>query len=87
MRFLSSVDEKKVFYTDLNGFQLTRRKTYSKLPMQGNFYPMPSMAVLQDANHRLTLCSRQLLGVASLKPGKGFNLSELLALFNVPGSK
>ncbi len=69
MRIQSSVDNKEVFYTDLNGFQLTRRKTYSKLPLQGNFYPMPSMALLQDANVRLTLCSRQPLGVASLRPG------------------
>ena len=87
MRILSSVDKKKVFYTDLNGFQLTRRKIYSKLPMQGNFYPMPSMAVLQDAKHRLTFFSRQPLGVALLKRGKGFNLSEFLVLFNAPGSK
>ena len=72
MRIRSSVDSGSTFYTDMNGFQLTRRKTYNKLPLQGNFYPMPSMAILQDANHRLSLCSRQPLGVASLKPGTFF---------------
>lgn len=71
MRFRSSINnELDTFYTDLNAFQLTRRKTYSKIPLQGNFYPMPTTAVLQDNNNRLTLYTGQPLGVASLKKGK-----------------
>ena len=52
--------------------------------MHGNFYPMPT--VLQNANHRLTLCSRQSLDVASLQPSKGINLSEILVLFMHQGA-
>ena len=69
MRFKSSINNEDVFYTDLNGFQLTRRKTYSKIPLQGNFYPMPTSAVLQDHNNRLTLHTGQPLGAAALKKG------------------
>lgn len=70
MRLCTSIDNKDtVFYTDLNGFQLIRRQTYSKIPLQGNFYPMPTMAMLQDSNRRLTLLSAQPLGVAALKKG------------------
>lgn len=71
MRFRSSIDNKgQTFYTDLNGFQFVKRKTYQKIPLQGNFYPMPTAAVLQDKNNRMTLFSGQPLGVASLKKGK-----------------
>lgn len=70
MRFRTSIDnEGNVFYTDLNGFQLIRRRTYSKLPLQGNFYPMPSTAMLQDIKRRFTVLSAQPLGVAALKKG------------------
>ena len=70
MRFRTSMDnEGSAFYTDLNGFQLTRRRTYSKLPLQANFYPMPTMAMIQDQDKRFTVLSAQPLGVAALKKG------------------
>jgi alpha-mannosidase II len=59
----------KVFYTDLNGFHLVHRKTQSKIPLQGNFYPVPSMAQLEDKNTRLSLLSAQPLGGAALEEG------------------
>lgn len=70
MRLHSSIaNDDGVFYTDLNGLQLVRRKTVVKLPLQGNFYPMPTMALLQDSIHRLSILSAQSHGVASLEQG------------------
>ena len=48
---------------------MTRRKTYDKLPLQGNVYPMPTMAYIEDDRLRLTLLVGQPSGVASLKAG------------------
>ncbi|RZC59092.1 hypothetical protein C5167_006394 [Papaver somniferum] len=69
-RFKTDTDSKQIFYTDLNGFQMSRRETYDKIPLQGNYYPIPSLAFLQGSNgHRFSVHSRQSLGVASLKNG------------------
>lgn len=69
-RFKTGLNNKQVFYTDLNGFQTIRRETYSKIPLQGNYYPMPSLAFLQcPEGRRFSVHSRQGLGVASLKKG------------------
>ncbi len=70
MRLETDVKSGEDFSTDLNGFQMTRRKTRSKLPLQANYYPMPSMAYLQDDDSRMTLIGRQPVGVASLQSGQ-----------------
>ena len=54
------------FYTDLNSYQFIRRKSYNKIPLQANVYPMPSGAYIQDNKLRLTALSAQTLGVCSL---------------------
>jgi alpha-mannosidase II len=70
MRLRSTVaNGDRVFYTDLNGLQLVQRKMMDKLPLQGNFYPMPTTALLQDQTHRLSLLTAQAHGVASLETG------------------
>lgn len=58
------------FVTDLNGFQLIRRTTHSKLPLQANYYPMPTTAYIEDIDLRLTVVGKQPLGVASLQKGR-----------------
>ncbi|CAI0455731.1 unnamed protein product [Linum tenue] len=70
VRYKTDIDNGKVFYSDLNGFQMSRRETYDKIPLQGNYYPMPSLAFIQGPKgHRFSIHSRQSLGVASLKDG------------------
>lgn len=46
------------------------RRYLKKLPLQANFYPMPVMAYIQDAQNRLTLHTAQALGVSSLHDGE-----------------
>jgi len=48
---------------------MQRRKTYDKLPLHANFYPVTTQAYIQDSNMRLTLLTGQSLGAASLKQG------------------
>ncbi|XP_008793783.2 alpha-mannosidase 2 [Phoenix dactylifera] len=69
-RFKTNIDNERVFYSDLNGFQMIRRQTYDKIPLQGNYYPIPSLAFLQDSlGRRFSVHSKQPLGAASLKNG------------------
>ncbi|KAI5341084.1 hypothetical protein L3X38_020358 [Prunus dulcis] len=70
VRYKTDIDNKRIFFSDLNGFQMSRRETYDKIPTQGNYYPMPSLAFMQGSNgQRFSVHSRQSLGVASLKNG------------------
>ncbi|XP_014248714.1 alpha-mannosidase 2 isoform X2 [Cimex lectularius] len=70
MRFQTNIKNGDVFSTDLNGVQMIKRNTLKKLPIQGNFYPMPSAAFIEDSRVRLTLLTAQPLGVAALHPGE-----------------
>ncbi|CAM0913439.1 unnamed protein product [Alopecurus aequalis] len=70
VRYKTGIDNQRVFYSDLNGFQMSRRQTYDKIPLQGNYYPMPSLGFLQDSlGNRFSVHSKQSLGAASLKNG------------------
>lgn len=70
VRYKTDLDTGNAFFTDLNGFQTISRETRRKIPLQGNYYPMPSLAFLQGPEgRRFSIHSRQSLGVASLKSG------------------
>ncbi|XP_074570190.1 alpha-mannosidase 2 [Curcuma longa] len=70
VRYKTDIENNRVFYTDLNGFQMSRRETYQKIPLQGNYYPMPSLAFMQDpSGRRFSVHSKQSLGAASLEEG------------------
>ncbi|KHJ48512.1 glycosyl hydrolase family 38 protein [Trichuris suis] len=70
MRLVSNMENpKQEFFSDLNGLQMIKRRYFRKLPLQGNFYPMPSAAFIEDHRFRLTLLSGQPGAVASLSTG------------------
>ena len=50
--------------------QMVRRKRFSKLPIQANYYPLPTMAFIQDQTFRFTVVTGQPLGMGSLKEGQ-----------------
>ncbi|KAK7474038.1 hypothetical protein BaRGS_00034701, partial [Batillaria attramentaria] len=60
----------RVFFTDLNGFQMQRRQTLDKLPLQANVYPMPSTFFMQDSKSRFSILSGQALGVHLQQQGQ-----------------
>ncbi|KAM7268182.1 hypothetical protein ACFE04_010348 [Oxalis oulophora] len=69
-RYKTSIDNQRIFYSDLNGFQMSRRETYDKIPVQGNYYPMPYLAFMEGSNgQRFSVHTRQSLGVAGLENG------------------
>ncbi|XP_069117239.1 alpha-mannosidase 2x-like isoform X2 [Argopecten irradians] len=71
MRFNTNIKNPDLsYYTDENGFQLIGRSTDTKLRTEANYYPMTSMAILEDQVNRLTLHSAQPHGVAGLKQGQ-----------------
>lgn len=70
MRMSTGIDSKDVFYTDLNGFEFIKRKRFAKLPIQANYYPIPSGIYIEDDSTRLTLLSAQPLGGSSLGSGE-----------------
>ena len=59
---------------------MIRRKTYDKLPLQGNVYPMPTMAYIEDNYVRLNILASQPSGVACLQSGK--DLSNFIVRSN-----
>ena len=63
---------------------MIRRKTYEKLPLQGNVYPMPTMAYIEDDSMRFTILSGQPSGVSCLKPGNKINrIIQIILSFKV----
>jgi len=69
-RINAGVNTSGTFFTDENGFQLIGRKTLPATPIESNFYPVTTMALMEDARFRLTLHVRQPHGVGSLKAGQ-----------------
>ncbi|XP_052756455.1 alpha-mannosidase 2 [Galleria mellonella] len=70
MRFSTEIKNGDVFYTDLNGMQMTKRRYFEKLPLQANFYPLPAAAYIEDESTRFTLLTSTPLGMAALQPGQ-----------------
>ncbi|KNC27938.1 Alpha-mannosidase 2 [Lucilia cuprina] len=70
MRFQTRIHNDETFYTDLNSLQLIKRQRFTKIPLQGNYYPIPSAIYIEDDTLRLTVVSAQPLGGSSLADGE-----------------
>lgn len=70
MRMSTGIESKDIFYTDLNGFEFIKRKRFDKIPLQANYYPIPTGIYIEDDSMRLTLLTAQPLGGASLTSGE-----------------
>ncbi|XP_043463194.1 alpha-mannosidase 2 isoform X2 [Leptopilina heterotoma] len=57
------------FYTDLNGHQMIKRTKIERIGIEGNYFPITTMAYIQDTAHRLTLLVNHAQGAASYQPG------------------
>lgn len=57
------------FYTDMNGHQMMKRTKIERIGIEGNYYPITTMAYIEDTNHRLTLVVNHAQGAASYQPG------------------
>jgi alpha-mannosidase II len=62
----TDIKSDRIVYTDLNGFQYIKRKRHDKLTLQGNVFPMPAGAFIQDSKLRFSMLNSQAAGVASL---------------------
>lgn len=49
---------------------MAHRRYLKKLPIQGNVYPITTMAYFEDDNTRFTFLTAHSVGVTSLQPGK-----------------
>jgi alpha-mannosidase II len=70
MRISTNINSKDTFYTDLNGLQIIKRERFGKIPLQANYYPIPTSIYIEDESIRLTLLTAQPLGGSSLKSGQ-----------------
>ncbi len=70
IRFSTDIENSdETFWTDLNGFQTVKRKRYPHFNPEANYYPMTTMAYIEDDYSRLTLLGAQPAGVSSLQKG------------------
>ncbi|XP_077301599.1 alpha-Mannosidase class II b [Arctopsyche grandis] len=58
------------FYTDQNGFQYQKRVKVEKISIEGNYYPITTMAFLQDRDWRFTYITGHAQGASSFEPGR-----------------
>ncbi|KAM3962504.1 alpha-mannosidase 2 [Aphomia sociella] len=70
MRFSTGIKNGDVFYTDVNGMQMIKRRYMEKLPLQANFYPLPAATYIEDETTRFTVLTSTPLGMAALQPGQ-----------------
>lgn len=70
MRLHTDIASEDQFFTDLNGLNMIRRQRFSKIPIQGNYYPLASAGYIQDKRVRLTILTATPLGASSMDSGQ-----------------
>ncbi|PAV69612.1 hypothetical protein WR25_02103 isoform F [Diploscapter pachys] len=78
MRFDVAMD-KRADFSDSVGMQLLRRDHFDKLSVQANYYPMPSAAVMENDQQRITIASNLEHGVRFLDTGVEIGIDRMLA--------
>ncbi|KAK7075618.1 hypothetical protein SK128_027789, partial [Halocaridina rubra] len=73
MRIMTDIDNgpEPVFYTDQSGLHLQKRVRVQRIGIQGNYYPVSSATMIEDAGpgRRLTLLTDHATGAASWQQG------------------
>lgn len=71
MRIISDVQNGDVpeFYSDQNGFSMQKRIKVERIGIEGNYFPVTTMAYIQDDNVRLSLLTDHAQGAAAWQPG------------------
>lgn len=71
MRVVSDISngDPPEFYSDLNGFQMQQRVKVERIGIEGNYFPITTMAYIQDGTRRLSLLVNHAQGAASWQPG------------------
>uniref|UniRef100_A0AAR5QIW8 Alpha-mannosidase n=2 Tax=Dendroctonus ponderosae TaxID=77166 RepID=A0AAR5QIW8_DENPD len=71
MRIISDVQNGDVpeFYSDLNGFNMQKRVKVERVGVEGNYFPITSMAYIQDESVRLSLLTNHAQGASAWQPG------------------
>lgn len=71
MRIVSGIQngDPPEMFTDLNGFQMQKRVKIERIGIEGNYYPITTMAYIQDEEIRLSLLTNHAQGAASWQPG------------------
>ncbi|XP_017770646.1 PREDICTED: alpha-mannosidase 2 [Nicrophorus vespilloides] len=71
MRLVTEIQngEPPEFYTDSNGFSMQKRTKVEKIGIEGNYFPITTMAYIQDDAMRISLLTNHAQGAASWQPG------------------
>lgn len=71
MRVMSDISngDPPEFYSDLNGFQMQKRVKVERIGIEGNYFPITTMAYIEDGKRRLSLLVNHAQGAAAWQPG------------------
>lgn len=72
MRFVTNIQnsDPPIMYTDSNGFHMQERKYVADAGIPGNYFPITTMAYIEDQQVRLSLLTNHAHGAASIATGR-----------------